>query len=92
MAMSNTRLGSAIAATIQSFKPAAGTQITTTQLEQMWQAIAQDFIDEVNNHADITLNAADIPVPAAGIIDSNTGACTGQAVNAATGPLTGRIS
>jgi len=82
MAMDNMRLGSAIAATIQSFKPADGTKVTASLLEQMWQAVAQDFIDEVKNHADIVLEGAEINIPAAGLLDSMAAPVTGAATNA----------
>lgn len=90
MALSNTRLGSAIAATIQSFRPADGTAISISALEQMWQEIAQDIIDEFKNHADINLAAGDIEVPALGLFDSTSQPVTGQAVNAPK-ILTGKI-
>lgn len=85
MPMLNTRLGTAIANTIRSFRPAPGAEITDAQLEQMWQAVAQDIIDEVNNNADIVLEGGEIPVPGAGLIDSVSGPVTGSATN---GPIT----
>lgn len=90
MPMLNTRMGSAIAATIRSFKPNPGEKITDAQLELMWQAVAQDIIDEVNNHADIELDGGEIPVPGAGLIDSTSGPVTGSAVNGPT-TISGKI-
>lgn len=82
MAMDNLRLGSAIAATIQSFRQPVGTEISVSLLEEMWQEIAQDIIDEIKDHADIVLQAGDIIVPGGGLADSFGGPISGSASNA----------
>jgi len=92
MPMDGDRLGAAIAATIQSFKPAADEKISGAILVQMWQAVAADIVDEINTNADISLLAADVPVPALGILDGTTSPCSGAALSGPTGPMTGRIS
>lgn len=92
MALDANVMGSAIAATIQSFKPAAGAKVTESQLEQMWQAVSADIINHFKANLDIEFSAADIPVPGLGLLDSTGGAVTGQAENAPTGPLNGKIS
>jgi len=63
MAMDKDRLGTAIATTVQIFKPAPGTPITTAILVDMWKAIAGDIITEINDNADIDLALGDIVTP-----------------------------
>lgn len=91
MALDGNRLGTAIANTIRSFRPAAGVAVSDAVLEQMWQAVANDIVNEIKTNGDIDLEAADITVPALGLFDSVPAPVTGSASSAPTGPLTGRI-
>ena len=74
MALDGNRLGSAIAATILSFRPAANVKITDAQLEQMWQAVGRNIVDEIEQNADIVLDIGDIKIPgSSGLISSSPG-------------------
>lgn len=53
MALDGNRLGSAVAAAIQGFGIVAGPQITTSQLEQIWQAVFREDVTEYKSFADI---------------------------------------
>lgn len=81
MALDGDRLGTAIAATIQSFKPAPGTAITEAQLEQMWQAIGREIVKEFEDNAEITTTVAVTQVtgvtPGGGVSGPGTGTGTG---------------
>lgn len=65
MPMDKDRLGSAIAATIKSFRPPDGTAVTDATLVSLWQAVANDIITEIKTNADIDLSLGDILVPGA---------------------------
>lgn len=88
--MDNMRLGAAMAATLKSFRPNPGTAVTDGVLTQMWQDVAQDIIDEINNHADIVLEAADISVLPGTFKDSLNNPVTGTGNNDAV-TLEGKI-
>ena len=83
MALSNTRMGSAIAATIKSFRPNVNgsDKVTDGQLETLWQAISQDIIDEFTDNADINLSASDIPVLPGSFKDGSSLPVSGQGEN-----------
>jgi len=59
-------------------------------LEQLWQAVSQDIIDEINNFADIKLALGDLKVLPGTFQDSIPAPITGKGDNEAV-TLTGKI-
>lgn len=60
MAMDKDVLGTAIAATIKTFRQSDGTQVTDLILENMWKAVADDIIEHIRSEMDIVLAEGDI--------------------------------
>ena len=91
MALDSTGWGNSVAAAIKGLGVTAGSPVSDATLQLLWRTICGEHKTEFNTNAGIDLQAADIPVPAAGILDSVAGPCTGSASSGATGELTGRI-
>lgn len=68
MALDGNALGTAIAAAVQANKPTDGVEITTGQLETMWQAIATAIVDHFKNNGEVLPGT---------LKDSMSGAITG---------------
>lgn len=91
MAMDKNRLGDAIVDRILSFAGIAPSGTDETLYRQMWRAIADEIIKEIDVNADIVLNASDIPIDPGSFIDSITFApITGTGQNQAV-TLSGKI-
>jgi hypothetical protein len=93
MALDGNRLGSAIWAAILASKPTPGTTVVNNAyLENMWQAVGREIINEIVTNGEIRLEAGDVSIPADGYLDGEAMPVTGTALNAATGPLPTRIT
>ena len=90
MALDKTRWGNAIATAVKSVGVTAGEDVTDSQLEQIWQAMADASKTEINTNAGIDLQAADITVPGDGLSNAG-GPVTGTAFNAVMPVQIGRI-
>jgi hypothetical protein len=93
MAMDKDRLGAAIKAFIDSTNPNAGGLSSGEQAELLafCTGIGECIINEIKNHAQINLQAADISVTP-GTFANGAGPVTGAGVNAAGTVAAGRIS
>lgn len=83
MALDKDAWGALLLAKVQAVGVTAGTPISPTQLLEVWKAIADADKTHITGNADIDLQAADISVPAAGLLDSLVQPVTGQASSAA---------
>lgn len=54
MAMSNTRMGDAMAAAVQAAGVSGTTPITNTQLNTIWENVAAAMITEFSGHASVS--------------------------------------
>jgi hypothetical protein len=87
MALDKDRLGNAIADRILTFAGYALAGADDARLRELCKAIADEVIKEVKNHADLDLEAGDIPVDPGTFVENNpvpatpiTGVGTSQAV------------
>lgn len=90
MALDKVRWGNALAAAVKAVGVTAGPLVTDAQLQQIWQAVAQEDKTEINTNAGIELQAADITVPGVGLSNAG-GPVTGTASIAAMPVQIGRI-
>lgn len=92
--MDKDRLGNAIADRIITFSGNALSGADETQLRNLWKAIAEEIVNEIDTFAQLDLLAADIPVDPGTFVENLpvpgtpiTGVGISQAVT-----LVGRIS
>lgn len=93
--MDKARLGAAIRTFISTTNANYATMTADEKAELLTfcEGIAECIVDEIKNHAQINLLAADINVPSTGLVSAAPGApVTGAAANAAGTIAEGRIS
>lgn len=83
--------GNAVAQYFISNAPPAGTPVGVPTLQAIWAGAMAIIDQDIKDNATITFAAADIQVPALGLIDSMSAPVTGTA-NSAPFTKTGKIS
>lgn len=80
---SQGRWGPAVAAAVQGFAGGLSTTefITNAQLEDLWKLITGEHQEEINDHADIMLQTADVSVLPGTFKDSTNTLITGIGIN-----------
>lgn len=81
MALDKDRLGNAIVDKLEALFGEAVTAASDATLRQMWKAVAEAIIEEIDVHLDIVLQQGDISILPGTFKDSLTNPITGAGVN-----------